>query len=195
MEVCTGYLKGTLQSVFPCRQLTTYSMYSIENGGSPKGYRVLCRNPEGKTPGTRKGRKQSMFADLSSRGLQFHTSFPPWMEFVCIPHVFCFPGCYQFTFLSSARRKAWPIPPSCHQTRVIASLSVVYSAQENRIWSNQPCVSSKGLHVYKHSTGLRRNRGPWTCLGMLGMLHKQNIYNYVHEPWSCYTAVYWFIQS
>lgn len=37
---------------------------------------MLCRNPEGTTPGTRKGKKQSMFVDLYSSGLEFHPGFP-----------------------------------------------------------------------------------------------------------------------
>lgn len=66
------------------------------------------------------------------------------------------------------------------------------SAQENHIWSHQPCRSRKWPHVCKHSTGLRRSGTPWAGVGMLP---RQNIYDYGQEPWSCDPVVYQGLQS
>lgn len=112
-------------------------MCSVENGGSPKGYRSPLQKSRRHNTCTRKGGKQPMFADLRCSGLQSHTSFPPWVELVCIPRIFCFSDSYQLSFLSSAERRTWPMPASCRQARARPSLSVVVLSS-----GESPLVSS-----------------------------------------------------
>lgn len=130
----------------PTQALTT--MRSVWKWWFPqKDTKVLCRNPEGCNTCTRKGGKQPVFADLRSSGLQSHTSFLPWVELLCIPPIFCFSDGYQLSFLSSAKKRTWPMPASCHQARAVwPSLSaVVLSAGESHLVSStvqEPQVAS-----------------------------------------------------
>lgn len=157
-----------------------------------KDTKVLCRNPEGCNTYTRKDGKQLMFADLRSSGLQSHTSFLPWVELICFPRIFCFSDGYQLSFLSSARKRTWPMPAFCHQARARPGLSAVVLRSGETHLVSSTVQEQQVAHVCKHSTGLRRSGGPWAGVGMLP---RGNIYDYGQEPWSCYTAVYQGLQS